>query len=415
MQSIQVEVLYLDMNSYFASVEQQIDPSLQGRPVGVLTVDQANACCIAASYEAKACGVKVGTRRSEAVQLCPDIQFRMAKHDLYVDYHHRILDAASQILPVEKAQSVDEFYCRLSGADRSLGRALELAQEMRQSIYNQAGQYLRCSIGLGTSVLLAKLAGELRKPDGLEWLTPQVMPNKIAHLSLRDVPGIGRRMAQRLAGAGILTIPQLYALNPKHARQIWHSVEGERFIRALQGEDISISTAPEKRSMGHGQVLSPENRTPSGARLVARRLLIKAATRLRRDQYFATYLHVSVKCRRRGRLSLGGSFPATQDSFQLLRHFRLFWTSLKPIQPGSVNVMLGGLVAQSGHIADLFEDRNAAGELTEREKLCLLVDGLNQRYGADTVFYGEKPISMARYTGAKIAFGRVPLRCEFRD
>ena len=415
MQSIQVAVLYLDMNSYFASVEQQIDPSLRGRPVGVLTVDQANACCIAASYEAKACGVKVGTRRSEALQLCPGIQFRTAKHDLYVDYHHRILDAAQQVLPVERVKSVDEFYCRLSGGNCQLARALELAQQMRESISGQVGQHLRCSIGLGSSVLLAKLAGELRKPEGLEWLTPQVMPDKIAHLSLRNLPGIGRRLAQRLANVGILTIPQLYALNPKHARQIWHSVEGERFIRALQGEDIPISTTAEKRSMGHGQVLSPENRTLSGARLVARRLLIKAATRLRRDQHFATDLHVSVKCRQHGRLRMSGSFPATQDRFQLLGHFRMFWASLKPVQPASVSVMLGGLVPRSGHIADLFEDRSAAGELTEREKLCLLIDALNQRYGADTVFYGEKPISMARYTGAKIAFGRVPLRCEFRD
>lgn len=415
MQSIQVGVLYLDMNSYFASVEQQIDCGLRGRPVAVVTTDQPNACCIAVSPEAKARGVRMGIRRDEARRICPDIQFREAKHDIYVEYHHRILKAAERILPVEKICSVDEFYCRLKRRDRVLQRAMDLGQAIRQSIFDHAGSELRCSIGLGPSILLAKLAGELRKPNGLEWLVPEVLPEKIAHMTLRDLPGIGRRMALRLDQAGIATIEQLYELCPRHARKLWRSVDGERFIRALQGEDIPALPSPLKHSLGHGQVLTPDNRNYEGARLVARRLLVKAATRLRRDRYFATYMHISVKCYHHGWMGYGGGFPATQDSFQLLRMFRRFWAQFKLQAPGNVSVMLAGLVPVDQHTADLFEQRSGPGVTTSREKLCCLVDALNQRYGADTVFYGERPASITRYTGAKIAFGRVPRICEFRD
>lgn len=414
MENLHVDLLYLDMNSYFASVEQQVDASLRGRPVGVVTTLHEGACCIAASYEAKALGIRTGTRMRDARQMCPDITFRAARHDLYVDYHHRIKAAVETVLPIEGVHSVDEFSCRLTGADRGLERAMELAQQMRAQIYQRAGVALRCSIGLGGSRLLAKIAGELEKPEGLQWLLPVVMPDKIAHLGLTGLPGISRGVEKRLLAAGIETVQALYALDPRHARRIWRSVQGERFIRALQGEDIP-DPVTRPHSLGHGQVLSPENRSLDGARLVARRLLIKAATRLRRGRCFATYMHVSVKCREAGRLSYGARINATQDTFQLLNHYREFWARLAPVHPASVAVMLGGLQSGHSHTADLFEARRGPGELTARERLCLVVDGLNQRYGSDTVVYGERPVNMTPYTGAKIAFGRVPERVEFQD
>ncbi len=414
MENLCVDLLYLDMNSYFASVEQQVDPALRGRPVGVVTSLHEGACCIAASYEAKAKGIRTGTRMGEARQMCPGISFRPARHDLYVNYHHRIKAAVETVLPIEGVHSVDEFSIRLTSGDRQLPRAMELARLMRERIYQRAGVALRCSIGLGSSRLLAKIAGELEKPEGLQWLLPSVLPDRIAHLELTDLPGISRRMERRLLAAGIGDVVALYKLDPRHARRIWGSVQGERFIRALQGEDIpDPQTRP--HSLGHGQILTPENRSPEGARLVARRLLIKAATRLRRGQFFARYLDITVKCREKGRLMRGGRIAATQDTFRLLGHFRGFWARMHPVQPYSVSVLLGSLQPRYAHTADLFEGRAGPGELTERERLCLLVDGLNQRYGSDTVVYGERPASMARYSGAKVAFGRVPGRQEFRD
>lgn len=415
MAEYRVSVLYLDMNSYFASVEQQENPSLRGQPVGIVTTMKPNAAIIAASYEAKDQGLKFGMRMKEARQMIPNMQFRPARHDIYVDYHHQIIKAAERVLPVDTTHSVDEFSCKLLGAMQGLDAALNISQQMRAQIHRDVGIAMRCSIGLGSSLLLAKLAGELKKPNGLEWLVPDVLPQKINHLKLCDIPGISRGINARLSAAGIMDIPSLYALKPKHARKIWGGVQGERFIRALQGEDIPIPKTNPSQSLGHGQVLSYKNRTAEGARLVTRRLLIKAATRLRRQNAFATYLHISVKCAERGRCGLGRRIPATQDSFQLLTLFRQFWDELVFYQPISTSVMLGGLVPAHKHTADLFENRPQSGKRTERENLCLLIDAINQRHGQDTLIYGEKPREITPYTGAKIAFGRIPSREEFRD
>ena len=414
MTDYRVSVLYLDMNSYFASVEQQDNPALRGKPVGVVTTMKPNAAIIAASYEAKKLGLKFGVRMKEARKIVPNMQFRPARHDVYVEYHHQIIKAAERILPVTAVHSVDEFSCKLLGAEQRLNVAMGLAEQMRQQIYKDVGVSMRCSIGLGSSLLLAKLAGELHKPEGLEWLLPEVLPEKINHLNLRDIPGISRGINTRLQIAGITNISNLYAMPPKHARKVWGGVQGERFIRALQGEDIPLPKT-KSRSLGHGQVLSYKNRTPEGARLVTRRLLIKAATRLRRRNAFATYMQISVKCSQQGRCSIGRRMPATQDSFQLLGLFREFWQDLVFYQPISTGVILGGLVPAHKHILDLFEKRSQAGKRTEREDLCVLIDAINQQYGQDTLIYGERPREITPYTGAKIAFGRIPGREEFRD
>ncbi len=281
-------------------------------------------------------------------------------------------------------------------------------------IYQDVGVAMRCSIGLGSSTLLAKLAGELKKPAGLDWLTPEVLPDKITHLQLTDIAGINHGMKARLDRAGITNIQELYALAPKHARKIWGGFQGERFIRALRGEDIPIAQT-QSRSVSHGQVLSRENRTPERARLVTRRLLIKAATRIRRKHMFTRSMHISIKTTNHGRINFAQSFRATQDSFYLLQIFRELWPTGRGFTPLSVNIVLGRLISPQDHIADLFEQRPQSGALSDREKLCLLIDQLNQKYGQDTLIFGERPHSLTPYTGAKIAFNRVPGREEFRD
>jgi DNA polymerase-4 len=406
--------IYVDMNSFFASVAQQEEPHLRGKPVGIITVDSPRAACIAASYEAKRHGIGMGTKQTEALEICPDMAFRTAKHDLYVDYHHRIHAAVERIYPVEEVHSVDEYSCHLIGRDMALSRALELCENIRASIYEYAGEALRCSIGVGPSKMLAKLAGELHKPSGTDWLAPSVMPQKISHLEIEDIPGIGKNMGKRLRAAGVHDVTALYAMEPKRARKVWNSVTGERFILALQGKDIT-SVQTQNNSLGHGQILSPINRTPENARLVARRLLIKAATRLRRADCLAASIYVSAKCAERGKMGHHINIPQTQDTFHLLQIFNELWAQLPLLKPLSVSIMLGHMIERNASTGDLFEDRPSPGQHTSREKLCSIVDELNQRHGQDTIIFGEKPPYIAPYTGAKIAFGRIPKPEEFRD
>jgi len=116
--------LYVDFNSYFASVEQQERPELRGKPVGVVPMLTDSTCCIAASYEAKAHGVKTGTMVPEARRLCPGMLFVVARHELYVEYHHKIVAAVDTCIPIEQVHSVDEMSCRLIGREREVRHAV---------------------------------------------------------------------------------------------------------------------------------------------------------------------------------------------------------------------------------------------------------------------------------------------------
>ena len=140
--------LFLDLNSYFASVEQELVPSLRGRPMAVVPVVADTTCCIAASYEAKAFGVKTGTQVGEAKRMCPGIELVEARHELYVDYHNRIVEAVETVVPVSSVMSIDEMACRLMGREQPLLAALDLAQRVKTKIRDTVGSTLRCSVGL---------------------------------------------------------------------------------------------------------------------------------------------------------------------------------------------------------------------------------------------------------------------------
>ncbi len=408
--------LFFDMNSYFASVIQAEEPALRGKPVGVVTTLSAGAACIAASIEAKRCGVGMGVRVKEARELCPDIIFRAAKHDVFVAYHHRIRAAVERVIPIHMAHSVDEFSCHLLGEQRDLNTALQLGRDLQNSILQRVSPALRCSVGVAPNKLLAKIAAELEKPAGLNWLNIEVLPDKIAHLSLRDLPGISKGIQARLDRAGIHNIPDLFAITPKQARLIWRSVEGERFLTQLHS-GVVIYPQRERSSLGHGQMLVTANRSPEAARLVARRLLVKSASRLRREGYVARSLQVSFKSAVSGRDSHQGEIKATQDTFVLLEVFDRYWRALGVTNPLSVSVMLGGLqrvAQQSNDLFDTVDCTDAAGGKARLE-LCKLIDMLNQRFGQDTVMFGELPPYKVPYTGAKIAFARVPDVQEFQE
>lgn len=409
-----VSVLFFDMNSFFASVAQAEEPILIGRPVGVLTTDAPGAACIAASVEAKRKGVGMGTRQEEARQLCPGIVFRVVKHDVCVRYHHAILTAVDRIIPSHRAWSIDECSCLLKGSQQDPDTALRLARDLQVAILSRISPALRCSVGLGPNRFLAKVAAGLEKPGGIHWLLPAVLPEKIAHLALDDLPGVSWRMRARLEKAGIRDIAALHAMDPKEAHAPWGSVGGERFVRELNGEAAVWPNA--KRGMiGHGQVLTAANRTPEGARVVARRLLVKAAARLRREGFSARSLSVGLKCARHGRQGCDGQIKATQDTLFLLRTFDRYWARLPVEHPLAVQVTLGGLIRADEVMRDLFDPPLLPAPEVRQMNLCRAVDALNQRFGQDTVRFGQLPPQRVPHTGAKIAFGRIPVVEDFLE
>ncbi|HZR56603.1 MAG TPA: DNA polymerase [Terriglobales bacterium] len=377
-----VEWLFLDLNSYFASVEQQDRPELRGRPVGVVAVNTDSTCCLAASYEAKAYGVKTGTGVKDAKALCPHIEIVEARPKLYVEYQKKIIEAMEESLPVYKAFSVDEMACHLVGRERFLPNATTLAYRMKQSIRN-FGVALRCSIGLAPNCYLAKTAADLCKPDGLTILLKKDLPHALHCMELRDVVGISHAMEHRLHNRGITTVEQLCKLSSQQMRDIWGSVQGETMWYWLQGEDWKEKPRPQPKSIGKQHVLAPKYRTREQAYNVALKLLSNAATKLRRLNMWARGIGVTIAFTHWGkemkdkdepsRWSSHINIHACRDTMTLQDHFRELWKDCPAKTPVHVGVWFFDLIPDNLHTLGFFNDE-------KRETLSRTMDKINKHY-----------------------------------
>lgn len=420
-----LEYLFLDMNSYFASVEQEENPELRGKPIAVVPMMTDATCAIAASYEAKRFGIKTGTKIYEAKQKCPELICVLARHDVYVDYHHRIFKEVARHIPIEKTCSVDEVLCRLLVQDRTVERASLMARHLKQAIRTAVGPAIQCSIGIAPNGFLAKTASNMQKPDGLTILEADNLKAPLCRLKLTDLTGISKNMERRLNHAGIFTVEQFWDIAPKHARQIWGGVGGERFWYKLHGYEIP-DLKTRKRGIGHSRMLDPNLRVPEKAFEVIRQLTYKSAVRLRRYDMYCKRLSLSVRTPAGSRWARECSFAATQDSFKLLEYLGRLWQQmaqdLNPYRLVKVSVSLTELEDAARITPDLFEDYippengGAPPRISARNmRLCHAIDRINQSYGANTVTIGIAPGTRAGFVGTKIAFNRIPDQEEFRE
>ncbi len=422
--------MFVDMNSYFASVEQDANPKLRGRPVAVVPLMTDSTCAIAASYEAKAYGIKTGTKIYDAKRLCPQLICVQARHDIYVQYHHAILKAVENHLPIHKVWSIDEFDCELMGREKIPENARRLAAAIKESIHREVGPAIHCSIGIAPNSFLGKVATEIDKPNGLVLIEPRDLPGRLLELKLRDLPGINVNMEERLRKARITTMKQLWDTSPKQARAVWHSVQGERFWYWLHGYDVPYQES--KPSMiGHSRVLDPELYYVDKARLMARRLLVKAAIRLRRKEFYAKRLSFSIRLLNGERWQGEADFPAAHDPFTFLEHLDALWTSMidqcfgthrprqfeQTRQFKKLSVILHGLQRPDEVTDDLFDTNlsEAKDTVLKREKLVGALDHLQKKYEREMVHLGITPQTLAGHVGTKIAFSRVPDQEEFQE
>ncbi|MEM9416600.1 MAG: hypothetical protein AAGA29_14160 [Planctomycetota bacterium] len=396
--------LFLDMDNYFASVEQQDRPGLRGRPVGVIPCESMGTCCIAASKEAKAHGVKTGTGVREAKQLCPGIELVVARPKRYVEVHKQIYAAITNVVPIDKVWSIDEVAVRLLGRECEVEQAMDIGRRVKRAVCPGVGEALSCSVGLAHSRLVAKIASELGKPDGLTALAPDDLPGKIAHLSLVDLPGINVGIRARLHKHDILTVEDLWAMTAQQAQEAWGSVEGRRYWMGLHGQEPKVH-AEHRRMFTHANVLAPELRTPAGAHAVMTRLLHKAAGRLRAHGYFAGSLSASVTDASGTRWRDGIDLPTCQDTITVIEHFERLWrrrpAHAMPV-PKKVGITLGGLTPTQSTTGLLFDEPNT------RNALGHAIDAINERFGGHAVYMGGMHEVAKLDMPDKIAFGRIP-------
>jgi DNA polymerase IV len=431
-----LRTFFVDFNSYFASVQQQIDPALRGKPVGVVPVMAETSCCIAASVEAKRFGVKTGTSVRDARKLCPGIVLIHAQHEVYVHYHHLAVAAVDRIVPVRQVMSIDEMECELPTRWRTREKATEIAAAVKKEILSTVGDQLHTSIGVAPNTLLGKLASDMQKPNGLVILEAKDLPHALFHLKLQDITGIGHSMLARLNHGGIHSVEQLYAAPRDVLHTVWGGMMGDEMYDKLRG----VWYAPREtvaRSLGHSHVLPPELRNPAGAFGVLNRLTQKAAMRLRKQGFYAMAMSVSVRTDHRYRTNApetnGGHrdtrFGETQNTQFFLHTLDTLWQSgLCNLQhPKAVGMVLHGLVPAAMHTLSLFDEVDEppnpsalstmptrtsahvqnAKAVRNPARLLAAMDIINKTQGKNALYFATAHNSLNN-APMRIAFNRIP-------
>jgi DNA polymerase-4 len=385
---MQNRIFFIDMNAFFASVEQQEQPALRGKPVIVTPIDADTTCAIAASYEAKAKGIKAGTGVREARQICPDVCIVQAHPKLYLQYHAGIVETLMAHFVYMKTLSVDEMACTIARFYSTPEAERKLAERVKGDLQRNLGPMIRSSVGIAPNVFLAKVASDMQKPDGLTMFASDLVPQSLYPLDLQDLPGIGSHMYLRLIRQGITSVRQLCEATPGELRRVWGGVVGERWWHMLRGSQIAdygVEDHSVRKTVGQSHVMPPEYRTQQGAREILIRLFTKALKRMRRYEQAASSLYVYVEYRHIKDFSIHvwkersmRHLPANDD---------ITWMkTLRPLlermpdppdgyRPFCAGITFTDLVLCQDRTLDIFEERE------KRERLAQTVDRLNARFG----------------------------------
>jgi DNA polymerase-4 len=242
-----LEVLHLDLNSCFASIEQQANPLLRGKSVVVAAYTSPGGCIVAASIEAKRKGIHTGMRVFEAKQYDRSVVVLPPDPPKYRDVHQRMLTIFLRFTPKVIPKSIDEAILEFSKTPASKRDLQEVALEIKQAIYQEIGEWIRCSIGISTNHFLAKTAASLHKPDGLDIIQAENIVQIFSSLQLTDLCGINTGLATRLKVAQIFTPLDFLRASPETLKkQVFHGVWGWYWYRQLRGYEIDGPKSPKQ-------------------------------------------------------------------------------------------------------------------------------------------------------------------------
>ncbi len=377
-------VLHVDMNAFFASVEQQSNPALRGRPVAVVG-SQKRTIILTASYEARRFGVKTGMMLHEARQRCPQLKLCPANNRLYTHVSSQIMALLADYSDRVEVFSIDEAFLDISGSVSYFGSAQRIAYLIKSRIKARFG--LTCSVGIAPNKLLAKLASEMKKPDGLTLIRPEEIATVLEPLPIEELCGIGRKTMDKLHRMGIVTCGQL-GRYPVARLKAKFGIIGERLALMGQGIDSSPVIPPELeeevKTVGHSMTLSQD---VSDRNQIARYLLQLAEMVGRRARRYAvTGKTVTLTVR----YADFTTFSRQQVQFSpIWRSEEIYQAALKicdglildqPIR--LLGVRLSNLLHQVRQIPLLPEERR-------RDSLTAALDQVNDRYGEFSVMPGN--------------------------
>lgn len=286
-------VIHVDMNAFFASIEQQDRPELRGRPVGI-TNGLQGTCIITSSYEARAYGVKTGMRLREARELCPDIVQVPARPERYAAVSTAIMAALTNVTPDVEVFSVDEAFLDITNCQSLWGPPKRIAELTRRTVHEACG--LPCSIGLSGDKSTAKYASDLQKPNGLTIIPPWEARDRLRDVPVTELCGVGHGIGTYLALRGVRTCGDMARLPISELARRFGDI-GRRIWLMAQGMDphpVQTAVAPPK-SIGHGKVMPPATRDREVILTYLEHMAFKVAVRLRRHDFTAQTFYIGLR------------------------------------------------------------------------------------------------------------------------
>ncbi|MBJ6749794.1 DNA polymerase IV [Geomonas anaerohicana] len=387
-------ILHIDMNAFFASVEQQSNPALQGKPVAVIGAAK-RTIITTCSYEARAFGVRTGMNSWEARQKCPELIFVVGNNKKYSYTSKQIIGIMREYTPLVEVFSIDEAFLDVTGSLSLFGAPEEIARMIKERIRERFG--LTCSVGIAPNKLLAKLASDMQKPDGLTVIAPDQVARVMERLPIQELCGIGAKTQQRLAAFGIRTCGEL-ARFPVEILRKKFGVTGERLHYMGLGVDdspvVPEEEAEEVKSVGHSTTLDTDLCQRSEILAVLLQLSEMVGRRARKYRVTGKTVTLTVRYPDFTTFSRQMSRSApTNNSDEIYRDAVQLLDQLELAQPVR---LLGVRITNLTHQAEqlpLFE--------SERKKALLAsaMDHVNNRFGDFSVTFGTL---LGKECGAKV-------------
>ena len=374
------------MNSYFASVEQQANPFLRGKPIGITGTRQERSVIATASLEAKRLGVKTAMSTGEAKRICPSLLLYPGDQEKYTDITRRFNKIYREHTNCVEEFSIDESFLDLTDVSRDYLEAGCIALTIREQLRQELGEYITASIGIAPNKLIAKLSSESVKPNGLTVTPPSSVIDLLDRSELRDLCGIGDRIEQRLNKLGIHTFDQLrhFPLEPLIAEfkrfGFWlHDAAWGHETSGTSENRRSFVSQDNQKSYGHSHTLSHDTNDPQEMKHCLLTLADRVAWRLRRDGYLAKKIHVII---RYGDFTQMGQQCMLQTaSANGLVLFQIAWRLIERWRDNKKSVRLLGITASE--LSPGTEPQSLFKKDRRMRSLQKALDDLQYRYGSD--------------------------------
>lgn len=395
-------IMHIDLNSCFASIEQQANPFLRGKPVAVAAFPTPGGCILAASVEAKKLGIKTGMRVRDGRTIYPKLIVLSPDPWKYRNVHLKLRKLISDYTNDFSPKSIDEFVLNLKDYPvLKTGSSWAVAQEIKQRIKKEVGDWLTVSIGIAPNRYLAKVAAGLHKPDGFDEINASNFLDIYSKLKLTDLTGIKERNTARLNSVGIYSVLDFYQAPIWKLKAAFHSINGLYWHTRLSGYEVdNVEFA--RHSFGNSVAIGANLSKIEELSPILARLTEKMCSRLRAAGYGASGVHLMLIFKNgllwhKGRLLSQPHFDS-KDFYKAA--FRLLIEADPKTPVLNIAVSCFELTRNGTLQLDLFENIDKKHDLVEA------IDAVNEKWG-DFTLASAKSFGGAKVVLDRIAFGGV--------